>query len=213
MRKKLFVLFSVLTLATGVNAQINVGGSLGYSSSKVSTGGVERDGSSYLILPEVSYQLMDNLSVGVQAGYAHGFASFGTMSTADFKSALTNVMSISANVSEDDIKLNSYTFAPFARYNVLEVGPAKVFIEGSIGYSNIKTEGNAKTGGKRNFDSFEFALRPGLSIGLGEHLSAIVKIGALGYISAKEKESDTKITHYGLSVDSQNLLLGLNYKF
>ena len=213
MKKKVLVLVSILAIAIGANAQINVGGSLGYSSSKVSTGGVDKDGSSYLILPEVSYQLMDNLSVGILLGYAHGYASFGTMSTTDFKSALTNMMSISANVSEDDIKLNSYTFAPFARYNVLEVGPAKVFIEGSIGYSNIKSEGNAKTGGERKFNSFEFALRPGLSFGLGEHLSAIMKIGALGYISAKEKESDTKITHYGLSVDSQNLLLGLNYKF
>ena len=41
----------------------------------------------------------------------------------------------------------------------------------------------------------------------------MVKIGTLGFISAKEKETDMKITRFGLTMDSYNLLLGLNYKF
>ena len=216
--KKKMLLLAMLALSTlGVNAQYFVGGSFGFTSSKLSNGGADQDGSSYQILPEFGYQLDEKLSVGIQVGYAHGYAAFGSLSTTDFLNTATNFISMYTDISEDDMKLNSFSFAPFARYNVLELGPANVFIEGSVRYSSITTDGTPRIGGRgggdMKFNAFEVNVRPGISVKLGENLSVLAKVGTLGFLSAKEKESDMKITRYGLSADSYNLLLGVNYHF
>lgn len=217
MKKKLFLLVSMMTLAMGVHAQFSVGGSIGFTSTKLSNGAADQDGTSYQIMPEIGYQLDENTTVGIQLGYAHGFAAFGSLSTTDFINTVTNAISMSADISEDDIKMNSFSFAPFIRYNVLEIGRANIFVEGMVSYSSIKTDGSPAIGGlggsKMTFNSFEVVARPGVSFQLSENLTALAKIGSLGYISAKEKESDMKITRYGLSADSYNLLLGLNFNF
>lgn len=209
----------MLALSTlGVNAQVFVGGSFGFTSSKLSNdAGYDKDGTSYQILPEIGYQMDENMAIGIQIGYAHGYAALGSLSTTDFMNTATNFISMAADISEDDMKMNSISFAPFIRYNVLEMGPAKIFVEGSVRYSNITTDGSpsvqGKSTGELKFDSFEFNVRPGISCKLGEKMSVLAKVGTLGFLSAKEKESDMKITRFGLSADSYNLLLGLNYHF
>lgn len=218
MKKSLFLLAMLALSTLGVNAQVFVGGSFGFTSSKLSSdNGADKDGSSFQILPEIGYQMDENLSIGIQLGYAHGYAAFGSLSTTDFMNTATNFISMAADISEDDMKMNSISFAPFIRYNVLEMGPAKIFVEGSVRYSNITTDGSpsvqGKSTGELKFDSFEFNVRPGISCKLGEKMSVLAKVGTLGFLSAKEKESDMKITRFGLSADSYNLLLGLNYHF
>ena len=218
MKKSLFLLAMLALSTLGVNAQVFVGGSFGFTSSKLSNdAGYDKDGTSYQILPEIGYQMDENLSIGIQLGYAHGYAAFGSLSTTDFMNTATNFISMAADISEDDMKMNSISFAPFIRYNVLEMGPAKIFVEGSVRYSNITTDGSpsvqGKSTGELKFDSFEFNVRPGISCNLGGNLSVLAKVGTLGFLSAKEKESEMKITRYGLSADSYNLLLGLNYHF
>ena len=52
----------------------------------------------------------------------------------------------------------------------------------------------------------EIALRPGISYELSDKISALAKLGSLGYMEAKEKDSDMKITRFGLDVDTYNLL-------
>lgn len=218
MKKSLFLLAMLALSTLGVNAQVFVGGSFGFTSSKLSNdAGYDKDGTSYQIMPEFGYQIDDNLAVGIQVGYAHGYAAFGSLSATDFLSTATNLISMSADISEDDVKLNSFSFAPFVRYNLVEMGPANIFIEGAIRYSSITTDDTPQVqgqgGGEVKFNAFEVNVRPGVSCKVGENLSVLAKIGTLGFLSAKEKESDMKITRFGLSADSYNLLLGLNYHF
>lgn len=218
MKKSLFLLAMLALSTLGVNAQVFVGGSFGFTSSKLSNdAGYDKDGTSYQILPEIGYQMDENMAIGIQIGYAHGYAALGSLSTTDFLNTATNFISMAADLSEDDVKLNSFSFAPFVRYNVLKMGPANIFIEGSVRYSSIKTDDTPQVqgqgGGELKFDAFEINVRPGISCNLGGNLSVLAKVGTLGFLSAKEKESEMKITRYGLSADSYNLLLGLNYHF
>jgi hypothetical protein len=219
MRKKLIALVALLAMVTmGANAQVYVGGSLGFTSSKMDNGGADQDGTSYKIMPEIGYQLDDMLSIGVQVGYSHGYASFGGITVTDFMSTLNTIGSAYVDINEDGMKLNSFTFAPYIRYNVLELGGmAKLFVEGSVGYTNIKTDNAPKAagygGGEMKMDVLEIAVRPGIELALSDQISAIAKVGSLGYMQAKEKESDAKLTRFGLSCDSYNLLLGVNFKF
>ncbi|MCR4602314.1 MAG: porin family protein [Prevotella sp.] len=218
MKKKLFALVALLASVTmGANAQVYVGGSLGFTSSKIS-GGADQDGSSYKILPEIGYQLDDCVSIGLQIGYSHGYAAFGSLTVTDVKAMMNTMLSAYTDINEDGLKLNSFTFAPYIRYNVLELGDrAKLFVEGSVGYTNVKTDNVPAAagtgGGDGKLDVLEIAVRPGIEIAFSNRLSATAKLGSLGYMSAKEKESDEKLTRFGLDCDSYNILLGFNFHF
>ena len=219
MKKKIIALVALLACVTmGASAQVYVGGSLGFTSSKIDQGGQDQDGSSYKIIPEIGYQLDDDLSVGLQIGYAHGYASFGSLNVTGVKALMNTVVSTYADINEDDMKLNSFTIAPYLRYNVLKFDRVKFFIEGGVGYTNIKSDdtpnaNGRKTGNESKLDLLEIAIRPGVSFDLSSNISLMAKIGSLGYMEAKEKESDQKLTRFGLDIDTYNLLFGLNFKF
>ena len=87
-----------------------------------------------------------------------------------------------------------------------------------MGYSNVKSDDtpnmNGKaTGSESKLDVIEIALRPGVSFNLNNNISLIAKLGSLGFMQAKEKESDMKLTRFGLDMDSYNLMFGLNFHF
>ena len=218
MKKKIVALVALLACFTmGASAQVYVGGSLGFTSSKLSSGGHDQDGTSFKILPEFGYQLDQDISIGVQIGYSHGYAAFGSLTVTDFKAAMNTAVSTSMDIYEDDYKLNSFTFAPYVRYTFARFGKVNLFFEGSVGYSNVKADDTPKVqnagGGEQKIDVIELALRPGVSFQLSDNISLLAKLGSLGYMQAKEKESDMKITRFGLDMDSYNLLFGLNFHF
>ena len=61
-------------------------------------------------------------------------------------------------------------------------------------------------------DAFEIAVRPGITLDLHSHLNVHIKLGSLGLISAKDKESDIKITRSGFEMNSENILIGLVFR-
>lgn len=216
--KKLLTLVAVMALALGANAQYYVGGSLGFTSSKMDNGGADQDGSSFKLMPEIGYQLDKDMAIGVQLGYSSGYAAFGSLTVTDIKGMMNNAVSMYADINNDDMKLKSFTLAPYIRYTMMEMGKLSVFVEGSVGYTNITTDqtpaaGNHAAGGETKVNVIEVAVRPGLKLKLSDNFSAIAKLGSLGYISAKEDESDSKLTRFGLDFDSYNILLGFNYHF
>ncbi len=207
----LFTLFTLLTI--NINAQFYIGGSFGYTSTKVSNGDNDQSGSSFKIMPELGYYLSEKISLGVQAGYSHGYAAFGSLTATDLKSAINIISSTYADVSEETMKLNSFTVTPYIRYNALGLGRLHLFIEGAAGYTNIKSDGIIAIGEQPKqeikMDAFEIAVRPGITLNLYDHINVLVKLGSLGFISAKDKESDMKITRYGFDLSSDNILIGL----
>lgn len=232
MKKALFVLVAMLTFATSANAQFYIGGSFGFTTTKIE----KESGTSYKIIPDFGYQLNDKMSVGLQIGYSHGLAAFGSLTVTDIKQAMSSVISGYADMNEDGMKLNSFTVSPYFRYNVVEFGIANLFVEAYVGYNNIKVKSSAVEGGGYNIggydddgyyydgddygdsdntkiNAFEIGVRPGIAINVNEKLDIVCKMGALGYVKAKEKESDVSISRFGLDFDTYNLLMGVNFHF
>lgn len=114
------------------------------------------------------------------------------------------------------MKLNSFTIQPYLRYNVVNFGKAKLFLEGYVGYTNINMKDESGSGNdadETKVNAFELGIRPGVSISLSDKLDVVGKIGTLGFLSAKESESDVSLTRFGLDVDSYNVLVGFNFHF
>ena len=107
--------------AMNMNAQVFVGGSVGFGSAKV--GGGESQ-STYKIAPEVGYNLNDQWAIGVALGYQKGSCNFGSF---DFNPGETEVFSVN----------------PYARYTFLNSDMVNVFIDGAIGFASYKDLGSA----------------------------------------------------------------------
>lgn len=93
----------VATLAA--NAQIYVGGSLGFESNKA-----DKDAdatTSFSIKPEVGYNLSENFAVGIQLGYA-------------------------SEEQSKDVTVSQFEIAPYARYTFAKAGAVSFFADGGI---------------------------------------------------------------------------------
>lgn len=223
MKKQLLaILFASFALAA--NAQWYVGGSLGVTHSSIDMGGADMGGTSFKIIPEVGYQLKDNLSVGISVGYSHGYAALGSFDVNDVKALANSIVSTVADVASDDaagIKLNAFRVAPYARYTFVKAGMVDFFLEGSVGFSSIKVdnEDNAQTAQYAKNPSvtlLEVGIKPGIALNISDHAQIIAKIGSLGYQHAKldaDTGTDPTLSRFGFDVDSNNLLLGFNYRF
>lgn len=216
MKKRIFMLVALMACIATANAQWYVGGTAGFTSTKVDFGGSDQSGTSFKIIPEIGYKVDDAFSVGVQVGYAHGLAAFGSLTVSDLKGIVTTAASAATDLAEEDMKLNSFTIQPYLRYNVVNFGKAKLFLEGYVGYTNINMKdesGSSNVADETKVNAFELGIRPGVSISLSDKLDVVGKIGTLGFLSAKESESDVSLTRFGLDVDSYNVLVGFNFHF
>lgn len=99
---------------------------------------------------------------------------------------------------------NTFTFAPYARYTFYNAKLVDLFIEGSFGYKHFG-------GNHRDYDGFEFGIKPGLKVNVSDHVAFVSKVGFFGY---KQKgEGNDKYKEFGVELDATNVQFGLIYKF
>ena len=224
MKKILFTLFLLLGCFSFATAQLYVGGSMGITSSKIDFGDADQSGTSFKILPEVGYQLSDRWAFGTTIGFMKGYAALGTFDPSDLKALGTAVVSTIADITSDDLlnaDIKTFRIAPYARYSLLKKGDFEIFLDGMIAYDMLKVSGEADTGNlgigsieaDEKVTGFEICVRPGVSYSLNDHFKLTARIGSLGYQQLKLKDSDFKLTRFGLDVDGSNLLFGLQYAF
>ena len=218
--KRILVAVLLLTGMSAMQAQESkfyVGGTLGFTWSKMKTDDGSQSGASVKVMPEVGYNLSDKWAVGLSLGYSHGYAAFGGIDFNDLKSIANAVASTAADVANDGpAKLNSFRFAPYARYNFWQTGKLKFFLEGSLGYVHVGMTGDAledRLGENPTLNVVELNIRPGLSFDASKKITLVAKVGSLGFIHGKEKESGTKLNRFGFDMDTYNILLGMNYNF
>ena len=108
-------------VAMTMNAQIYVGGSVGFGSAKLGGGDSE---STYKIVPEVGYNLNEQWAIGVMVGYQKGSCDFGNL---DFNPG----------------KTEAFVVSPYARYTALNTKMVNVFIDGGVGFASYKDLGSA----------------------------------------------------------------------
>jgi hypothetical protein len=106
--KKFFMTLAAVAMAATMNAQGYIGGSVGFQS-------VSYDGNStsaFTIMPEIGYNLDENLSVGVVVGYGES--------------------------GKDENKVKKFAVNPYLRYTFAKFDKVNLFVDGGIGYLNTK---------------------------------------------------------------------------
>lgn len=109
---KKFMLMVAMAVATlTANAQVYVGGGLGFNSYDSGVEGADTK-TSFAIAPEIGYKLDDQLAVGIELGYGHD--------------------------KQGDAKYDAFKIAPYARYTFAKWGKVGLFADAQFAYLHEK---------------------------------------------------------------------------
>lgn len=120
--KKIVLLMFVVCAALTANAQVYVGGSVGFWHND------DADATSYKIIPEIGYNLSDKWALGMEIGYYHA------------EDGIFN--------GEIMPETNFFSVAPYARFIYYENGIVRLFLDGGFGFGTykIKDLGDSENG-------------------------------------------------------------------
>ena len=181
--KKIFAIALVAMMTMTANAQVYVGGSLGFASESY-------DGDSetvWSIMPEIGYNLNEDWAVGVVVGYGEG----------------KDKTKVDGRTFTDKVK--TFAVSPYVRYTAVKLDKVNVFVDGGFGYQNIKW-------GEVKDNIWQFGLKPGVAINLNDKLSFVSHFGFLGYKNEKLKGDDESTKSFGFNLGSE-VSFGMYYNF
>lgn len=183
--KKIMMTLAAVAVAATMNAQVYVGGGIGFQTSK------QGDDKNTLItvMPEFGYNLDESWAVGITLGYGH------SKDTAKKGSV------------ESSVKTDVFQISPYARYTFAKFDKVNLFIDGGVDYVHTKI-GDAKN------NAFGVGLKPGVAVNLTEKLSFVAHVGFLGYTYAKDDFDGAEAENtFGFDLDGNDLKFGIYYNF
>lgn len=182
MKKILYILIAFCASLPVVNAQqagqIWIGGSVELYTSKTIDSYRAKN---YSIMPELGYNIKDNVGVGIRLGYVH--------KEYDIKTTLE--------------KTDGYTVNPFVRYLFLQGLLGGLFVDGGAAYEYGK---NQRT--EIITHHIEGGLRPGVVVCVSSKVSLTGRFGFMGY--QYEKTGADKTNSFGLDFDLSQIQFGVN---
>lgn len=158
--KKIIMMAVMAVAAVSANAQVWVGGSLGFNTEKAKFGDVElSSGTSFEISPEVGYNLNEKWAVALALGYSHN-----DNTTINFAGMEVEGMS------------NQFSIKPYVRYTFVKSGNFSAFCDGVLDYSTTHINGV-----ENNFNSWGISVVPGIAYAISPKVSLIARLGKIGY--------------------------------
>ncbi|AXG69182.1 outer membrane protein beta-barrel domain protein [Kordia sp. SMS9] len=149
---------------------------------------VDEKRNSYNFQVSYAYGIAENLFLGAGLGYGHEVTTFGSNSVIG----------------------NRYRILPFVRYYKGIGKRLALYLQGEVSLQHTNVDRSKE-------NSFSAGLRPGITLMLNKKLALETSIGFFGYSSSNfegdniPSERDNKAIN--LSLNSSNLLFGLNYYF
>jgi long-subunit fatty acid transport protein len=181
--KKFFAVALVAMMTMTANAQVYVGGTVGFKS--LSCDGTSA--TSFAINPELGYNLNENWAIGLSIGY------------------LTNNIDYDKNggfAGKLDKNVNTFAVSPYVRYTCVKLDKVNLFVDGFVSYANT---GNSDV----KVNAFGLGIQPGVAVNLNEKISFVAKLGQIGWSTAKADVDGAKAVN---EIDfSLNSLAALNF--
>jgi hypothetical protein len=165
--KKIVMTMVAACAALTMNAQMYVGGTVGFGSDKSKTATVETTKNSLTIAPEFGMALDEKMGVGIELNFTNGSTETKPISGA----------------TGTTTKPSSTTFGikPYVRYQVFSFGKANIFVDGGVNFaiSKDKEVGYDATGkaidNKAGMDLGLF-VQPGFAFNITDSWSIVAKL-------------------------------------
>ena len=197
--KKMILAALVAVASLSANAQVWVGGEVGFSAGKTTNNGTKfGSGADFNLIPEIGYTLNDKFDIAVAIGIAHnngnGKAYAGTEGYDAYRMVL------------DDVNRNAFTLNPYVRYKFANAGDFTFFVDGGFSYTMIHYSGIDDNG-----NQWSLGFKPGIAYNISDKVSLVAHIGRLDYNFFKQ--GDIKNNEFNMGVSGNNLTFGAYVSF
>ena len=185
--KKVLLMAAFAVASLAANAQLYVGGTVGFQTGK------QYDGADnvykFNIAPEIGYNLSEDFAVGIALGFTNYNGDFDAENWA-------------ATATKAPESLTDFKISPYARYTFWKTGIASFFIDGGV---------DIRLRNKDRGTLMGFGLRPGVKLSASEKVDFVAQLGMIGYQFASEKAG--KGNTFGLGIDNTTVAFGVYYNF
>ena len=189
--KKILLAAFVAVVSLTANAQLWVGGELGYNYQRTTNHKVEvSKANNFSILPEIGYKLNDKIDVAVEIGFLHGEDGAKMM----------------GHTVGNDKYANAFILNPYLRYTFAKAGNFSFFADGGFTYGNIHICGD-----DNSINAWQIAIKPGISYALSPKVSLVAHVGGIAYSYSKYDE--LKTNGFDLGVSGNNITFGAYVNF
>jgi hypothetical protein len=186
--KKMILAALVAVASLSANAQVWVGGEVGFSAGKTTYDGDKQGtGANFSFLPEIGYTLNDKFDIAVGIGFTH-FNGNGD-EYLDFNAKDDYAYSWVADENK-----NAFILNPYVRYKFVKSGDFTFFVDGGFAYKYIHVSGIEDNG-----NAWEIGLKPGIAYGISDKVSLVAHVGKLGYDFGKVGKNKTNEFSIGLA--------------
>ncbi len=200
--------------------KVFVGGSVGFSSTTVSTpAGTSSNSSSFKLAVDLGYELSKKDAVGVQVGFLTGPAAMGSFDLINTGELMKAVVGIAGDNALENT--SGFMVSPFVRHTLVSNKTFDLFVDGVIGYGSLKStiQANNTTSGQKTA-IFQAIVRPGIAFKVSKEFRLVARFGAAGYQSIANSDYNgntytkgSTTSHFGISAGTGTLLFGAEYHF
>lgn len=200
--KKMILAALVAVASLSANAQVWVGGEVGFNATKTSFDGNKQGAAArFNLLPEIGYSINDKFDIALTIGLSHA------NSNGDYYEGSQNFDVIGG--AFDDVNRNAFTLNPYVRYKFAKTGDFTFFIDGGFSFTRIHYSNNY-LGAENNANQWALGFKPGISYGLTDKVSLVAHVGDLGY--SFYKRGDQKSNSFDMGI-SNNISFGAYVSF
>ena len=206
--KKIFMTLAAAVIAVSANAQIWVGGEVGFTSDKttVKTNGnsVSQTTNNFTLAPEVGYNLNENWAIALKVQFAHN----------EDNGVIKSMIQDAGVNTGAKVMTNAFSVNPYARYTFLKAGNFSAFVDGGVSYGLIHVSSMSQV--MNNINSLGVAINPGVTYAVSPKVSLVAHIGDLSYNAmwTKAKNADVKVNNGKFNIGIWNAIsFGAYYNF
>lgn len=202
--KKVILTALVAVASLAANAQIWVGGEVGFSAGKTSFDGEKLGtGATFNLIPEIGYTVNDKIDVAMAIGLSH-FNSNGKYyeGTQNYDVAVLDL---------NDVNRNAFTINPYVRYKFAKAGDFTFFIDGGFSFTMIHYSNTQEATYDKNANQWGIGIKPGIAYNLSDKVSLVAHVGELGYNFYKWDK--VKNNEFNMGVNGNNLTFGAYVSF
>ena len=207
--KKIILTALVAVASLAANAQIWIGGEVGFSAGKTSIDGDKQgSGAKFNLIPEIGYTINDKFDVALAIGISHAnYNGDGYAQTYDYDFYAEGTP---FGLKGGDYNRNALKINPYVRYKFAKAGDFTFFVDGGFSYTRIHYS-HAQWADKNNATQWGLGFKPGLAYNLSDKVSLVAHVGELGYNFFKM--GDLKNNEFNLGVSGNNISFGAYVSF
>lgn len=165
--KKLFLMMAAAITAVSVNAQVWMGGSLGFwSNSDAKDSEIK---TTFNISPEVGYNLSEDWSIAM--AFSYELAKY-----------------------DNDMDITGLSVNPYVRYNMVKAGALSLFLDGGFEVGSYELNSGNED---KSYSAWGVGIKPGIAYSLNEEFSLVAHVGFLGYRDCDDEIADVVQRGFG----------------